>query len=168
MMSEAVAFHTDSSTMNLACFEVKGQVYAIEVEHVREIVRMMEITKLPNAPSLIEGVIDLRGAVIPVMDLVRALNRGTASSGMDARIIVLEVDGLVLGLWVDAATDVLTLDTQQMEDVPDLATQAGYDTVRHVVRREEGPPIMVLAVDRLVENIYRSALQGIAATGEVQ
>ena len=166
-MSEAVAFSTDSSTINLACYEVQGQLYAIEVEYVREIVRMMEITPLPNAPSLIEGVIDLRGSVIPVMDLVRALNRGTASSGMHARIIVLEVDGLALGLWVDAATDVLTLDTQQMEDVPDLATQAGYDAVRHVVRRDEGPPIMVLAVERLVENIYRSALPGVAVTGEV-
>lgn len=167
-MSEAVAFSTDSSTINLACFEVQGQLYAIEVEYVREIVRMMEITPLPNAPSLIEGVIDLRGSVIPVMDLVRALNRGTASSGMHARIIVLEVDGLALGLWVDAATDVLTLDTQQMEDVPDLATQAGYDAVRHVVRRDEGPPIMVLAVERLVENIYRSALPGVAVTGEAR
>jgi len=54
-----------------------------------------------------------------------------------------------------------------MEDVPELATQAGYDAVRHVVRHEDGPPIMVLAVDRLVENIYRSALPGIDVTGEV-
>jgi purine-binding chemotaxis protein CheW len=167
MMSEAAAFISDTSTVNLACFEVKGQLYAIEVEYVREIVRMMEITPLPNAPSLIEGVIDLRDTVIPIMDLVRALNRGTASAGMHARIIVLEVDGLVLGLWVDAATDVLTLDTQHLEDVPELATQAGYDAVRHVVRHEDGPPIMVLAVDRLVENIYRSALSGVAVTGEV-
>ncbi len=168
MMYEAVATLADSSTVALACFEVKEQLYAIEVEYVREIVRMMEITPLPNAPSLIEGVIDLRSTVIPVMDLVRALNRGAASTGNDARIIVLEIDGLVLGLWVDAATDVLTVDTRQMEDVPDLATQAGYDAVRHVVRRDGGPPIMILAIDRLVENMYRSALPGVAMTGELQ
>ena len=102
-MFEAAASIEESSTVNLACFEIKGQIYAIEVEHVREIVRIMEITPLPNAPSLIEGVIDLRGAVIPIMDLVRVLNRGSASAGMHARIIVLEVDGLALGLWVDAA-----------------------------------------------------------------
>lgn len=168
MMYEAVATLADSSTVALACFEVKEQLYAIEVEYVREIVRMMEITPLPNAPSLIEGVIDLRSTVIPVMDLVRALNRGVASTGNDARIIVLEIDGLVLGLWVDAATDVLTVDTRQMEDLPDLATQAGYDAVRHVVRRDEGPPIMILAIHRLVENMYRSALPGVAMTGELQ
>ena len=82
--------------------------------------------------------------------------------------IVLEIEGLVLGLWVDAATDVLTVDTRQMEDLPDLATQAGYDAVRHVVRRDEGPPIMILAIHRLVENMYRSALPGVAMTGELQ
>ena len=165
-MVEAVASIEESSTVNLACFEIKGQIYAIEVEYVREIVRIMEITPLPNAPSLIEGVIDLRGAVIPIMDLVRVLNRGSASTGMDARIIVLEVDGLALGLWVDAATDVLTLGAHHMEDVPDLATHAGYDVVRHVVRRSEEAPIMVLAADKLVETIFRSALPGVAATGE--
>lgn len=165
-MSEATPLLADASTVDLACFEVKQQIYAIEVEYVREIVRMMEITPVPNAPSLIEGVIDLRGTVIPVLDLVRALNRGTASTGTQARIVVLEVDRLVLGLWVDAATDVLTLDTHHMEDVPDLAAHAGYDAVRHIVRRENGPPIMVLAVERLVENIYRSALPGVAASGE--
>lgn len=165
-MSEATPLLADASTVDLACFEVKQQIYAIEVEYVREIVRMMEITPVPNAPSLIEGVIDLRGTVIPVLDLVRALNRGTASTGTQARIVVLEVDRLVLGLWVDAATDVLTLDTHHMGDVPDLAAHAGYDAVRHIVRRENGPPIMVLAVERLVENIYRSALPGVAASGE--
>ncbi len=150
----------EPSTVNLACFEIKGQLYAIEVEYVREIVRVLEITPLPNAPGMIEGVIDLRGTVIPVMDLGRVLNCGSGATDMHARIIVLEVDGLALGVWVDAATDVLTLDANQLEDVPDLATQAGYDAVRYVVRRPDEVPIMVLSVDCLIENIYRSALPG--------
>jgi len=157
----------EPSTVNLACFEIKGQLYAIEVEYVREIVRVLEITPLPNAPSMIEGVIDLRGTVIPVMDLGRVLNCGSGSTEMHARIIVLEVDGLALGVWVDAATDVLTLDVNQLEDVPDLAIQAGYDAVRYVVRRPEEVPIMVLSVDRLVENLYRSALPGAGSGMEI-
>ena len=160
-MSEAAVAMREPSTVNLACFEIKGQVYAIEVEYVREIVRVLKITPLPNAPSLIEGVIDLRGTVIPVMDLGRVLNCGTGSTEMHARIIVLEVDGLALGVWVDAATDVLTLDANRLEDIPELASQAGYDAVRHVVRRPDEAPIMVLSVDRLIESIYRSALAGV-------
>ena len=159
-MPEAALAMNEPSTVNLTCFEVKEQLYAIEVEYVREIVRILEITPLPNAPSLIEGVIDLRGTVIPVMDLARVLNRGTGSTGAHARIIVLEVDGLALGVWVDAATDVMTLDANRLEELPDLATRAGYDAVRHVVRRPNEAPIMILSVDRLVECVYR-----IRATG---
>jgi purine-binding chemotaxis protein CheW len=165
-MVEAVMSIEENSSVNLACFEVKGQLYAIEVEYVREIVRIMEITPLPNAPTLIEGVIELRGAVIPVMDLGRVLNLGKRSIGMHARIIVMEVDGLVLGICVDSATDVLTLATHEMLDLPDLATHAGYEVVRHVVRCADGPPIMVLSVDRLVETIFRSTLPEIAEAGE--
>jgi purine-binding chemotaxis protein CheW len=160
-MFETAATMIEPSPVNLACFEIKGQIYAIEVEYVREIVRVLEITPLPNAPSLIEGVIDLRGTVIPVMDLGRVLNRGSGSTEMHARIIVLEADGLALGVWVDAATDVLTLDANRLEAVPDLAIQAGYEAIRYVVRRPDEAPIMVLSVDGLIENIYRSALPAV-------
>jgi len=156
----------EASTVNLACFEVKGQIYALEVAYVREIVRIQEITPLPNAPALIEGVIDLRGAVIPVLDLSRVLNRGRGDDGMHARIVVLEIDGLVIGLWVDAATDVLGLEVNRLEDVPDLASHAGYDAVRHVVRREGEAPVMVLSLETLVESVYRSALPAQPERGE--
>ena len=165
-MSSALMSLDDASTVNLACFEVKGQIYALEVACVREIVRIQEITPLPNAPALIEGVVDLRGAVIPVLDLSRVLSLGRGDDGMHARIIVLEIDQLVLGLWVDASTDVLTLDVNCLEDVPELATHAGYDAVRHVVRREGESPVMVLSLETLVENVYRSALSGSARHGE--
>ena len=165
-MSSAMLPLSDASTVNLACFEVKGQIYALEVAYVREIVRIQEITPLPNAPELIEGVVDLRGAVIPVLDLARVLSRGRSEDGIHARIVVLEIDQLVLGLWVDAATDVLTLDSSCLEDVPDLAAHAGYDAVRHVIRREGESPVMVLSLENLVEDVYRSALPGSARRGE--
>ena len=165
-MAEALPLAHDVSTVNLACFEVKSQLYALEVAHVREIVRIQPITPLPQAPELIEGVIDLRGAVIPVLDLARVLGRGTGDDGLHARIVVLEFDGLVLGLWVDAATDVLTLDGSRLEDVPELATHAGYDAVRYVIRRDEEAPVMVLSLETLVENVYRSALPGGPIQGE--
>ena len=62
-----------AAKINLACFGVAGQVYALEVALIREIVRRPEITSLPNAPTLIEGVVELRDNVIPVIDLGRAL-----------------------------------------------------------------------------------------------
>ena len=151
---------TSSGTnlVNLACFEVKGRVYALDVAHVREIVRTQEITPLPMSPALIEGVVELRDGVVPVIDLGRALGGDPCEVSDKARIAVLEMDGLVMGLLVERASDVLSLDAQALEDPPSLATQAGYEAVRAVVRRPEERPVLVLSLDHILESVYRSQL----------
>jgi purine-binding chemotaxis protein CheW len=152
------AAHAGVRQGDLACFEVNGNVLAIDVLQIREIVRSREVTPLPQAPALIEGVIDMRERVIPVVDLGRALGGPAVECSPRARIVVLEVDGLVLGLRVAAAIDVLSLESQAVEPPPALAMQAGYDAVRAVVRRAGSAPVLVISLDHLLENIYRSAL----------
>jgi purine-binding chemotaxis protein CheW len=149
---------TGGSQVTLGCFEVGGRIFALDVGYVREVVRWQPVTPLPKAPELIEGVIDLRGAVVPVIDLGRALLGAPVSEGPNARIAVSEVDGLVLGLAVDAAVEVIAVDVTAMEDPPGLATQAGYDVTRAIVRRHGQDPILVLSLEHLLESIYRSAL----------
>lgn len=144
--------------VTLGCFEVSGRIYALDVGYVREVVRYQPVTPLPKAPALIEGVIDLRGAVVPVVDLGRALTGTPVSVGDRTRIAITEVEGLVLGLAVDAAVEVLRVDASAMEDPPGLAIQAGYDAARAVVRRPEADPILVLSMEHLLESVYRSAL----------
>ena len=141
--------------VTLGCFEVAGHTYAIDVAQVREVVRWQAVTPLPNAPALIEGVIDLRGAVVPVVDLGRALGW---PAGPRTRIAVTEVDGLVMGLAVDAAVEVLAVDVGQLDDPPTLAMQTGYDMTRAVVRRPGAAPILVLSLEHVLESVYRSAL----------
>ena len=144
--------------INLACFGVGNQQYALDVAHVREIVRRGEITPLPNAPSLIEGVVELRNNVVPVIDLGRALGQPSTTKTALSRIAIVEVDGMVFGLCVDRATDVLALGPSDLEDPPALATHAGYETVKAVVRRPNSPPVMVLSLEQILESVYRSAL----------
>jgi purine-binding chemotaxis protein CheW len=143
--------------VEVACVEVRGRVYGLEVAHIREIVRAQEVTPLPRAPVLIEGVIDLRGRVVPVIDLCRALHGAPAPDVRSTRIAVVEVEGLVLGLRVEAAVDVLSVDAAAVEEPPALATQAGYDAVRAVIRRADEPPVLLLSLERLLEDVYRSA-----------
>lgn len=154
--TDPVGLHDNRVT--LGCFRVGGGVYAVDVTQVREVVRWQEVTPLPKAPVLIEGVIDLRGAVIPVVDLGCALNGRRTEPGPDTRIAVVEVDGLVMGLVVDAAIEVLPVEVASLEDPPALATQAGYDVARAVVRRAGAAPILVLSLEHVLESIYRSAL----------
>jgi len=144
--------------VTLGCFEVRGSVFALDVAQLREVVRWQPVTALPSAPELIEGVIDLRGVVVPVIDLARALGLGAVDAGAQARIVVTEVDGLVVGLAVDAAVEVLSVDATVMEDPPALAIQAGYGASRAVVRRPDAEPVMVLSLEHLLESVYRSAL----------
>ncbi len=147
----------EGSNVNLACFEVAGQIYALEVEYLREIVRMQAITPLPDAPALIEGVVDLRGSVIPVVDLARCLGLAGSEGGSASRIVIVEYAGLAVGLGVDAATDVMALASDRLEAVPALATKAGDRSVSHVVRREGESPVMVISLERLIENVSRSS-----------
>ena len=157
-MHEMAAETPSENQVTLGCFEVGGRTIAIDVSHVREVVRWQPVTPLPNSPRLIDGVIDLRGAVIPVVDLGRALGGSPVVVTDQTRIAVTEIDGLVVGLGVDAAVEVLQVDACTMEDPPPLATHAGYDAVRAVVRRPDSEPIVVISLEHLLENIYRSAL----------
>lgn len=140
----------------LVCLEVRDRVYALDVSQVREVVRWQPVTPLPKAPALIEGVIDLRGTVVPVVDLGRALGGDPIEVRPTARIAVVEAEGLVLGLAVDAAVEVVGVDFAVLDEPPALVTQAGYDAARAVVRRPGEEPIVVLSLDHVLESVFRS------------
>ena len=149
--------------VTIGCFDVGGRRYGIDISQIREVVRWEAATPLPRAPALIEGVLDLRGSMIPVVDLGRALDVGPVKGSDHARIVLTEVAGMIVGFSVDAAIEVLAVEASQLLDPPSLATQFGYETTRAVVRREGEGPILVVSLETLIENIYRSALQPLEA-----
>ena len=157
-MVDAASMTSGIGEVTLGCFEVGGRTVAIDVVNVREVVRWQPVTPLPRSPALIEGVIDLRGALVPVVDLGLALNDCKVEPTSSTRIVVAETDGLVIGLTVDAAIEVLQVGAASLEDPPALATHAGYDAARAVVRRPDSEPIVVLSLEFLLESVYRSAL----------
>lgn len=157
-MHTAIQTPRSEDRIELACLEVRGQVFGVEVHQIREIVRSQALTPLPNAPRLLEGVIDLRGAIVPVVDLGRALGGAPIDAGVRSRIAILEVDGLVFGLRAGATSDVLAVDAGDVQAPPALVAQAGYEAVRAVVRREGAEPVLVLSLEHLLENVYRSGI----------
>jgi purine-binding chemotaxis protein CheW len=153
----AEAHAAQAPDVELACFELGEVTLAIDVAQLREVARCPAITPLPKAPTLIEGVVDLRGRVIPVVDLGRALLGQAVAPNPLARVAVLECNGLVVGLRVGNAADVVKLPSAALEAPPTLATQAGYGAVRAVVRREGAPPALVISVEHLLARIAGSA-----------
>ena len=158
----------EETRVELACLAVRGQLYGVDVQQVREIVRAPVLTPLPRAPDLVEGVIDLRGVIVPVVDLGRALGGAPVEHDANARIAIVEVDGLVFGLRAEAASEVLAVVGSDVQSPPALVTQSGYDAVRAVVRSQQGrAPVLVLALESVLESVYRSGLRDVAeATSE--
>lgn len=152
------AMRPGASPLSLGCFEVAGRLYALDVTQLREVLRWQPITPLPRAPALIEGVIDLRGAIVPVLDLGRVLGGDPVHADARARIAIAELDGLVVGLIVDSAVDVIGVEVDALGDPPALATQAGYALARAVVRRPGIEPIPVLSLEHVLECVYRSSI----------
>jgi purine-binding chemotaxis protein CheW len=167
MQAESEEARSDTDTqVELACLEVRGQVFGVEVQQIREIVRAQTLTPLPNAPFLIEGVIDLRGTIVPVVDLGRALGGAPVDADMKARIAIVEVDGLVFGLRAGGASDVLPVAASDVQSPPALVAQAGYEAVRAVVRRRGEPPVLVLSLEHVLESVYRSGISTREASPE--
>ncbi|MBD3175662.1 MAG: chemotaxis protein CheW, partial [Armatimonadia bacterium] len=108
MSQPALAQTKKASDMQVVVFEIGEETFAVRIENVREIIPMESITQIPRAPSFIRGVIDLRGMVIPVIDLRErfSLPRGEETEN---RIVVVEMSGQVVGCMVDDVSEVLTL-----------------------------------------------------------
>lgn len=99
-------------------FTLETENYGFPIETVQEIIRISTITRVPHTPVFLRGVINLRGNVIPVIDLKQRLNLGAAKLTESSRIIVVSHGGLVGGFIVDSVTEVVTIDSKDIEEPP--------------------------------------------------
>jgi purine-binding chemotaxis protein CheW len=151
----------DSDIQFVVCV-VANERYAIEVGHVREIIRLPAITALPGADRAFGGVINLRGRVVPVMDLRRQFGLPEAAPTRLARIVVAETAGAHIGLVVDAVEEVIRLDASAIESTPTLSASAATSHLSGIAQRSDGL-LIVLDLDGLVGASLATA-SGSAAT----
>lgn len=104
----------------LVVFSIGNEEFGVDIAQVREIVRLIPITYLPKAPAFIEGVVNLRGQVVAVIDLAKRLSIPGAARGESTRIVVVEFDGLTMGMIVDSVSEVLRLSSENVEEVPSV------------------------------------------------
>lgn len=112
-------------------FRVGKEYFGVPISIVHEIVRMMEITAVPDAPPFIEGVINLRGKIIPIVDLRKRFAEGIEQNRRN-RILVAELDGHNVGLVVDSANEVLKMDPELIEPPPNIFEQGEMNYVTGV------------------------------------
>ncbi len=100
-------------------FKLNQEYYGLPIEKVISIEKIGEITRIPNAPDYIKGVINLRGEVIPVVNLKKKLNIGDNELNTNSRIIVVNEDEMVVGLVVDFSSEVLEIDREDIDKPPE-------------------------------------------------
>jgi purine-binding chemotaxis protein CheW len=115
-------------------FLLGSEEYAVEILRVREIRSLCPITPIPNAPPHVRGVMNLRGAVVTVVDLRTALGLAAVAYDKFTVIVVLTVGEKRVGVVVDSVCDVLSIDTAQVQPVPDMGVRAGLSGVRGICR----------------------------------
>lgn len=118
MAKEEKAF--GSKEEQLVVFQLSEQTYGIDIASVYEIIRMEKITMVPRTPDFVEGVINLRGRIIPVIDLCKRFNLTYTERSGSSRIIIVDVGGNTIGMIVDAVSEVLRITADSIEPPPPM------------------------------------------------
>jgi purine-binding chemotaxis protein CheW len=137
-MSKSSDFKNDSNELlQLVSFKIGNEEFGINILIVQEIIKTVQITKIPNAPVFVEGIINLRGKVIPVIDLRVKLNLEKKVQDKDTRIIVLEINSKTIGFIVDEVNEVLRIPKSITEPPPDMVTGLNSEFITAVGKLDD-------------------------------
>ena len=142
----------------LVVFDLANEVYGVDISRVQEIIRMQAITRVPGAPPFVEGVINLRGKIIPVIDLHRRFGLQAAQPGKSSRIVVVETEGFVIGMIVDAVSEVLRVSPTCIEPPSPIVTGIDSDYIRGIAKIE-GRLVILLRLDKVLTGEQMATLE---------
>ncbi|HPN39382.1 MAG TPA: chemotaxis protein CheW, partial [Melioribacteraceae bacterium] len=126
-----------SELLQLVSFKIGEEEFGIDILKVQEINRMMQITKVPNSPEFIDGVVNLRGRIIPVIDLRTRLNMARIEHDNRTRIIVVDLSGVTVGFIVDEVSEVLRIPKSITEPPPAMVAGIDSDYITAVGKLED-------------------------------
>ncbi|MFW5652702.1 MAG: chemotaxis protein CheW [Planctomycetota bacterium] len=157
----------DSEQLQLVTFEVANEEFAVDILSVQEINRMLELTRVPQSPPEVEGVINLRGKIIPVVDLRKRFGMATTDHSSDSRIVVVEVSGRVIGFVVDRVHEVLRISSSIVEPPPSMVCSIDSDFIAGVGKLKDRL-LILLDLERLFGGELLGHVDAINADVEVE
>ena len=141
-----------TETTQYLTFTLDEEVFALEIGKVREVLDFTTITKVPRTPDFMRGVINLRGNVVPVVDMKLKFGMGRTEKAASTCIIIVEVrlgeEEIILGALADSVQEVFDLNPEQIEPAPKIGTQLRTDFIRGMGKRDERF-IIILDIDRI-------------------
>lgn len=148
---------SSGAEIQAACFRLAGEIYALDIRRIKEVIRPQKVTLVPKSPPFIEGVINLRGMVVPVIDLRKRFGLPCPNDERRARIIICVVERKCIGLLVDEATEVCRFSRQDVRPASPFLGGAEAEFILGVCRQGENL-IMLLDLDRLLSAGETAAL----------
>lgn len=157
------------SEEQLVVFSLADETYGIDISVVNEIIRMQSITQVPRTPEFVEGVINLRGRIVPVIDLRKRFGLEVSEETQASRIMVVELEGIIMGMIVDAVSEVLRLPKDSIEPTPPMVSGVDAAYLRGVGKWDDRL-IILLDIDKVLykneqEMVARAVQEAAASTG---
>ena len=146
----------------LVVFELANEVYGINIGTVREIIRMQTVTYVPDSPDFVEGVINLRGRVIPVVDLRKRFSLPVTEATNESRVLVVDISGDDIGVIVDAVTEVQRISEDSIEPTTTLVTTENSYYIEGIAKVDD-QLLILLDLDRALDSTDVQAVVAAAA-----
>ena len=148
-------------------FMLEKEIFAIDISQIKEVLEFTHITKVPQTPDMMKGVINLRGSVVPVIDMRLKFEMGEIEKTVDTCIVIIEIkiDGntTMIGALVDAVKEVMDLNSDQIEPSPKIGTQLNTDYIKGMGKHDE-QFIIILDIDKIFSNTDLEMVQQAAAS----
>jgi purine-binding chemotaxis protein CheW len=161
---------TITQTTQYLSFKLDQEIFALDVAKVREILDFTTVTKVPQTPDFMRGVINLRGSVVPVMDLRLKFGMSSTEKTVNTCVIVVEmvVDGetMVLGVLADSVQEVIDLEPEQIEPAPRIGTKLNTEFIMGMGKHNE-QFMMILDIDKVFSESEKAAIHGVEADAAV-
>lgn len=142
-------------------FELGDESYGLQIYRVQEIIKMQEVTKIPRTPKCVEGVINLRGKVIPVIDMRKAFGMEERETSRETCIIIIQVQrgetSAILGVVVDSVAEVLDIGSEEIEPAPSFGAQVETQFILGMAKTKDSVKIL-LDINKVVDEEVLSSL----------
>jgi purine-binding chemotaxis protein CheW len=139
------------SEIQLACFRVGDQMYSLDILRIKEVIRPLKLTPVPKAPFFIEGVINLRGAVLPVVDLRKRFDQPVGVADSKTRILICVLSGKIIGLIVDEVVEVKSFSRNEIQPAPRFIKGLDTDYFLGVCQRNDDL-VMILNLEKILSS----------------
>ena len=144
----------------LVVFDLANEQYGVDIAAVEGIIKMQAITVVPRAPEFVEGVTNLRGKVLPVIDLRRRFGLPRGAGGKDMRIVVVEMGGVTVGIVVDGVSEVLRVSTEAIEPPSPIVTTVDSAFIRGIAKISDRL-VILLDLGKVLSFQEQAALSGL-------